>query len=426
MRGSVRGRRRARRIHSRRLAAFLLGSLVVVVAALFGFLHTPWGDYAARRVTTELTVGDHPVNLLVIANNARGVAANRPLGLGSAAGQADVLLVLHVDPMQRGIWAITIPRDALVAQPGWHNPIPKIKTLFFMGDQETPPIGPELTTRAVSALIGLPIDGYLAVNFAGFKAAVDFLGGLDVDVRERLYDPVNSGADFRPGLQHMNGAQVLAFVRIRQNDAGNSYRVNDYQRMDAEVQILSLLRARLLDPKSVALTLPRFVAHMSPDIATNLSDERLVRLGFAMVGVSVTEVSLDTLNDSMLLTSAAIPGVNAEGAIEGASYDVLDPVAICRRLARFGASGCTTGLPTPQPPSKVALTVYGSKALIERLREHGYSQVTLVSDPTGEKLVIYPPQDPAAGWSVARLLAGGGGVTVEPGPVGTDRVIARQ
>ncbi len=414
-----------RRRRSLRLAALTAALLLLAAAALFGFLHTPWGDYASRRVTTQLTVGDHPLNLLVIANNARGVAANRPLGLGSAAGQADVLLVLHVDPMERGIWAIAIPRDALVAQPGWRNPIPKIKTLFFMGDQESPPTGPELTMRSVSALIGLPLDGYLAVNFAGFREAVDFLGGVDVNVRERLYDPVNSGADFRPGLQHMNGAQALAFVRIRQNVAGNSYRVNDYQRMDAEVQVLSLLRAKLLDPKSVALTLPRFVAKMRPDIATNLSDERLVRLGFAMVGVPITQISLDTLDDSMLLTPAAIPGVNAEGAIEGASYDVLDPAPICRRLASFGAHGCTAGLPAPRAPNEVTLTVSGSQELAERLRKHGYTRIRIVGGPTGSRRVVFPPSDPATGWTLARLLRGGG-VTVEPGAGGTESAIVSE
>lgn len=427
MRASLRKERAAaRRVRVFRIATLLLGSLLLVAFAAVGLAHTSWGDYATRRVTAQLTVGARPMNLLVIANNARDAAANKPLGLGSAAGQADVLLVLHVDPMERGIWAITIPRDALVAQPGWHNPIPKIKTLFYMGDQERPPTGPELTMRAVSALTGLPLDGYLAMNFTGFREAVDFLGGLEVDVPERIYDPVNSGANFQPGLQHMDGAQALAFVRVRQNVAGNAYRVNDYQRMDAEVQVLSLLRAKLLEPKTVAVTLPRFVAHLRPDIATNLSDVSLMRLGFAMVGVPITEVSLDTLADSMVLTGARIPGVNAEGAIEGASYDVLDPREICRRLARFGARGCTTGLPSAQPAADVGVTVYGSPALVQRLHRAGYVHTRVAGSAIGERTVVYPPDDPATGWNIARLLGRNGAVTVEPGAAGAETAVVRE
>lgn len=409
---------RPRRRRRLRPAAFVVAAIIALVALGIGVLHTPLGDYAARRLTTQFTVGDRPLNLLVIANNARNVAADHPLGLGTAAGQADVLVVLHVDPMERGIWAITIPRDALVAQPGWHNPIPKIKTLFFMGDQETPPIGPELTMKAVAALTGLPIDGYLAMNFAGFEEAVNFIGGLDVRVPERIYDPTFSHADFRPGLQHMNGAQVLAFVRVRQNDAGNAYRVNDYQRMDAEVQVLSLLRAKLFDPRNVASLLPRFAAHMRPDIATDLTDDRLLKVGFAMVGVPITQVSIDTLNDSMTLAAAHLPGVDADNAIEGASYDVLDSGTVCRLLKRFGAEGCSTGLPPARPADQVPVVLYGTRSLEKALQRNGYSHIRLVRGPTGQSRVVYPPADPASGWAIARIL-GGGGVTVEPSSVDT-------
>ena len=405
-------RRRARRAFP--LALYILAGLTITVLVLTVFMHTSVGNEAARRVKTQLTVGGQPANILLIANNGRFLPANRPLGIGNGGGQADVMLVLHIDPMQEGIWAITIPRDALIAQPNWNDPIPKVKTLFFMGDQQTPPSGPELTMDAVSALIGLHLDGYIAVNFEGFEKAIDFLGGVDVNVRERIYDPRNSGADFYPGPQHMNGAQALAFVRVRQNVAGNAYRINDYQRMDAEVHVLSQIRAKLLDPKTVAFTLPRFVGYMQRDIATDIPDDRLVRLGFAMVGVPIVEVSLDSVDDSMLLTTAHIDRVNAKNELEGASYDVLDPASICRRLQRFGAHDCSDGLPTPNPPDQVSVALYGSKALATKLKQRGYNQVKLLGGVTGRATVFYPPADPADGWTIARIISGGG-ITVEPG-----------
>jgi LCP family protein required for cell wall assembly len=397
-------------------------ALGIFALAVITFTRQPNGDYFVRRVTTRLTVGDAPLNLLVIANNARSVPANQPLGLGTAAGQADVILVLHVDPMQRGIWAITIPRDTLVAQPHWHNPIPKIKTLFFMGNQETPQTGPQETAHAVSRLTGLPINGYLVANFAGFQDAVDFLGGIDVNVRRRLYDPQNSHADFQPGLQHMNGAQALAFVRIRQNQAGNDYRVNDFQRMNAEVQVLSLIRAKLFDPKHAALLFTRFVARMQPDIATNLSQEQLLRVGLAMVGVPITEVSLDTIDDSMQLASARIPGVNADGIITGASYDVLDPEDVCRRLQRFGARNCTTGIPS-RSLRDISIHVHGTQRLAARLRTLGFRHVTIVGAPTGEARIVYTGENAWGAWTAARAI-GGGAVTVEPGMSAEVEIIA--
>jgi LCP family protein required for cell wall assembly len=391
----------------------IIAFAIVLFGGLAFFLKTPLGDYLLRRTATQVTVGSRPLNILVIANNARGVAANDPLGLGTAAGQADVMMVLHIDPLERGIWAIQIPRDALVAQPHWRNPVPKIKTLFFLGDQETPPNGPQLTVKAVSKLIGLPIDGYVAMNFAGFQRAVDLIGGLDVRVPGRLYDPANSGADFRSGIQHMNGARVLAYVRIRQNDAGNALRINDFQRMDAEVEVLSLMRAKLLDPKTVAAVLPHFIAQLAPDVATDLSEDRLVRLGFATMGVAVTRVAIDTIDDSMTLASAPLPGVNAENSIIGASYDVLDPADICTRLRRFGAHGCSTGLVSATRANGVLVRVFGTPALVRLLHAKGYVHAHLAGGPTGERIVQYSASDPATGWNLARLM--GGDVTVEPG-----------
>lgn len=405
---------------ARQRAAIIAGAVALVVLAAAFFFRSPWGDLLERRTVTRATVGSRPLNILVIANNARGVTANDPLGLGTAAGQADVMMVLHIDPLQRGIWAIPIPRDALIAQPHWRNPVPKIKTLFFLGDQETPPDGPQLTEKAVSRLIGLPVDGYVAMNFAGFSKAVDLIGGLDVDVRERLYDPANSGADFQPGMHHMDGAQVLAYVRVRQNDAGNAYRVNDFQRMDAEVEVVSLLRAKLLSPRELS-SLPSFVAKMAPDVATDLSHDRLVKLAVATMGVDFTKVPIDTLADSMMLSDAAIAGVNAEGALDGAYYDVLDPRDVCYRLRRFGARGCSSGLPSASPASGISVAVYGPASTVKLLRTHGFSHASQVGGGGGEAVVVYPAADPATGWDLARIL--GGGYTVEPGAAAGTAII---
>ncbi len=361
-------------------------------------------------------MGSQPVNILIIANNARGVKATDPLGLGSAAGQADVILLAHISPGDHAIYAITIPRDTLVAQPRWHDPVPKIKTLFFIGDQETPPRGPRYLAQAASALTGLPIDGYIVANFAGFREAIDLVGGLTIDVKARLYDPQNSGADFQPGLQHMNGTRVLAFIRVRQNQAGNRYRINDFQRMQAEVVVLGLLRNKLLNPATAATLLPNFVARMKHDVATNLSQERLVRIGIAMAGAPVYQVPLGSIGDSMVLASADVPKANAENRIDGGYYVVLDPGEVCRHLVAFGASNCTTGFGTLPTPGDIAITLYGTRHLALHLNHLGFTHVNIAGGPTGEDRVVYPAAAPRAGWQIARAVSRGN-TLVEPGDV---------
>ena len=389
--------------------------VLLTTVSILALTTKPGRQYAAG-VGARLTMGVHPLNVLLIANNARGVTADNPLGLGSAAGQADVIVLAHLDPAAHTIYAITIPRDALIAQPRWHNTVPKIKTLFFMGDEERPPHGPQYLAKAVSDLTGLPVDGYVAMNFAGFKKAVDLVGGLTINVKARIYDPQNSHADFQPGAQHMDGAQALAFIRVRQNQAGNSYRVNDYQRMQAEVEVLGLLRNKLLDPLHAATLVPQFVVRMKQDIATNLPQDKLVRVGIAMAGAPVYQVPIGSIEDSMVLAPAAIAGINKEGRIDEAAYDVLDSERIQKQLAQFGAHASYTGLPSPPRPESVRVRLYGSNHLALHLEHLGFQHVKRVSGSTGSNEVIYPAADPASGWLVARAL-GTGSVRVMPADI---------
>lgn len=395
----------------RRIIAYTILFLAIVAAVAVVWRLTA---LYAGSVAGRLSMGDHPLNILLIANNGRDLKAANPLGLGSAAGQADVILLARIDPRAHAIYAITIPRDALVAQPHFHNSVPKIKTLFFMGNEETPPRGPQYLAQAVGDLTGLPVDGYLAINFAGFKEAVDFVGGLTVNVKERIYDPQYSHADFRPGIQHMNGAQALAFIRVRQNQAGNAYRINDYQRMQAEVQVLGFLRDKLLDPARASTLLPAFVAHMQRDVATNVPHDRLVAIGVAMVGAPVYQVPLSTIADSMVLSRARVPGINRDGVIDGAEYVVLDPAQVSEHLGEFGSHSSSTGLPPFPSPDTVHIDLHGTKHLALHFEHLGYRHVRLVGGPTGEHRVIYPAAQPASGWEVARAI-GTGDMYVLPG-----------
>jgi LCP family protein required for cell wall assembly len=398
------------------VSAILIAGIALFVASGFGRQYVGGG-------VARLAMGAKPTDILLIANNARGVAADDPLGLGTAAGQADVILLARLEPATHTIYAITIPRDALVAQPHFRNSVPKIKTLFFMGDQETPPRGPQYLAKAVSDLTGLPIDGYVAMNFTGFTKAVDSVGGLTIDVKQRIYDPQNSHADFQPGVQHIDGAQALAFIRVRQNEAGNSYRVDDYQRMQAEVQVLGLLRNKLMDPLHAAALIPTFAARMKGDFATDLPQDRLISLGIAMAGAPVFQVPLGSVGDSMVLASADIAGINRDGHIDEAEYDVVDSAAIQKQLAQFGSRSSRTGLPPPPAPASVHIRLYGTSHMVLHLQHLGFRHIVLAGESTGENEIIYPAADPAAGWLVARSV-GTGNSLVEPGD--GDEVVVKE
>jgi LCP family protein required for cell wall assembly len=90
----------------------------------------------------------------------------------------------------------------------------------------------------------IELDGIVMVDLAGFVRVVDALGGIDIDVREAVYEREardeygqKQTIDIRAGLQHMDGHTALAYVRSRRQDS-------DYGRMGRQQDLLRAVRAR--------------------------------------------------------------------------------------------------------------------------------------------------------------------------------------
>ncbi len=418
-------RRTRRRLRWRRLLALLF--LVALAAAALsprgaGALLTGPGGVLRRlagNTLGSLVFGGGVRNILLIGNNARN--ATGPLSLGTAGGQADVLMIVHIDPARRQVVLISIPRNVLVAFPRWRDPIPKIKGAFFLGAQEHPSQGPQLAMTAVSRLTGIPLHHYVVADFRGFEDAINAVGGVRVDVPGRIYDPLHSHANFYAGWQTMNGKQALEWIRVRQNEAGNGYRVNDFQRMQAQAQLLQALKAKLLNPAVDVHHLLPLLDTWKRDVASNLSPLQLTRLAVQGRGYRVVHLTLGSIRDSMLLASAPLPGANATNFITGSYYDVLNPTHIHAELAPYGSTGSSTGVPPLPSPGQVPVQVDGSASYAHLLRSAGFP-VRWRPGAASALTVLYPPGHMPWGWAVARAI-GAGNEVVAPGSAGLRDVL---
>jgi LCP family protein required for cell wall assembly len=402
---------RRRRIRLGRVVALCAGLVAVAGIAAGGarvLMRRRAGEGITQSVATSI-LGAQPTNILLIGNNAR--QADSPL----TPGQADLLFVLHIDPVHHQVVFISIPRNVMIAYPSWNDPVPKIKGAFFMG-------GPALATRKVSELLGMPIQYYVVSDFSGFERAINAIGGLNVDVQQPIFDPTHSHAEFAAGVQHMDGAQLLAYVRVRQNAAGNTYRTNDFQRMDAAYGVLASIRSQALAHLGPG-ALSTLFSVWRQDVATNLTQKAVVGLAFGVLHATWTHVTIGSLADSMVLPPTALPGVNAEGRIDGAYYDIVTRHQILASLAPYGSRDPRTGLAPLPAPSTVAVEVSGNDAaLVSRLRRAGL-RATAASLPAapGATLVLYPEGDLPAAEVVGRAL-GQSNEQLEPAAVGTIEV----
>ncbi|HEY2644072.1 MAG TPA: LCP family protein [Galbitalea sp.] len=116
--------------------------------------------------------------------------------------------------------------------------------------------GVEATKDAVEGVLGIKIQYYALIDMAGFSDMVNALGGVTINVTERL--PINGGqaADgtpinvqgwINPGVQHMDGYTALWYARSRHS-------TSDYDRMARQRQLEGAILAQF----TPALVLSKF------------------------------------------------------------------------------------------------------------------------------------------------------------------------
>jgi LCP family protein required for cell wall assembly len=186
--------------------------------------------------------------------------------IGSDAGpdrwslRTDTLIVLSVDVatgraalfgIPRNVVGVPLPPESAGAFPDGRFPgLLNALYVYAMGHPASFPGGDARGFRAVSGavqeLVGMRLDGLAVVRLAGFVRLVDAVGGLWIDVPERVVDrayPLEDGSgyiaiDIQPGCQQLDGRMTLAYARSRRQDS-------DYGRMRRQQQVLLALRRQV-------------------------------------------------------------------------------------------------------------------------------------------------------------------------------------
>lgn len=183
-------------------------------------------------------------------------------------GLTDTMIVAQLNPEQGALKLLNVPRDTKYT-PGFTSR-DKINAAL-------PIYGPQGMTDAVSRLLDVPIDGYLLVSLDGARELVDALGGIDLNVPQRMQYTDTAAKlfiDLKPGLQHLTGTQLEGFLRFRHDNLGDIGRVKRQQ------GFYRALLEKLREPATL-LKIPAIVAVIERNTRTNLTrDQAGATLGF--------------------------------------------------------------------------------------------------------------------------------------------------
>jgi polyisoprenyl-teichoic acid--peptidoglycan teichoic acid transferase len=310
-----------------------------------------------------------PVNILILGiDRVPKATANSPKIF---EGRSDTILLLHLDPRDKSISLLSVPRDTQVEVPG--IPFRKIS-------EANPRGGAALATRLVSSMLNnTRIERYVRVSSSAFRELVDLLGGVEVFVpRAMSYTDTAQKLkiNLAQGWQTLNGEQAEQFARFRNDGLG------DIGRIQRQQSLIQAIRNRLASP-SVFVRLPQIVRLMQKYVDTNLNYEEILTL--ANFGL---QLERDTFKMVML------PGSSSSKQGDLRSYWILDTVAVDRIITQYlnpGVPDFAQGrLRNPSEsvsPKSLKIAVQNAsskpttaKTVAEFLRKQGFFNVSVVQD----------------------------------------------
>ena len=203
--------------------------------------------------------------------------------------RTDSMMVLVFDTENHRADVINIPRDTLVdcERTGAGR---KINAAYASGVDEM--------LDEVSTVIGFRPDKYVVANFDGIAEIVDVIGGVDYDVPfDMSYHDASQdlSIEFKKGYQHLDGEEVVEYLRWRHNDDGTGYDDGDIGRVTKLQDFLVTVGSAVLSPANV-LKIPSIAAAVSNNVETDLTTSQILWLGMQGMKMDMQEdISMQTL-----------------------------------------------------------------------------------------------------------------------------------
>jgi len=263
-----------------------------------------------------------PINILLLGADSR---------VTSDPGRADTIILVRLDPVTKHVRLLSLPRDTRVTIPGHGvNKLNQASSGYYR-DGGTSLLVDTITT---DLLPGLRIDYTVKTDFAGFATIIDALGGVTIDVEERMfYKAVDVLIDLQPGVQHLDGEQALGYARFRMDAAGDfgTWSGEDHGRVARQKKLLAAVIDQTKDVRTL-LRLPAVINAVQSAVTTDMSFSVMARIGMTYKDVAYADVE-------------SVPFAGTPEYVDGVSY-VIPTIDVLRTT-----TGPLFGVAAPSEPS---------------------------------------------------------------------------
>ena len=288
------------------------------------------------------------------------------------------MMLLLINPKTEKTTMISIPRDAMVAIPGYEDTFPqKMNAAYAYGSTST-------AIKTVEAYLNIPVDFYALVNMAGLEKMVTQVGGISVKSPLDFTYSQDTAHDYGPnlyrfhkgstGYEHsddngvtwsetkhvMTGDAALAFSRMRYDDPEGDYGRQKRQRLVLEGLIKKSANVSSLLNNSFMTTLSKNVltdltfgdmttiASKYIKAKNNIVSEHIQGVGTSYPDASGNAISYEvvTQKEKQRVTNLARKALGLKAATTGPAYggevpSTLQAVAASLRPADDESSSST-------------------------------------------------------------------------------------
>ena len=244
-----------------------------------------------------------PLNVLVLGIDKRPPDSKEAQVEGS---RTDTIMLVRLVPRTGEVKLLSVPRDLLIeVEPGVED---RANAAYSQG-------GVDQAMEAVEGYTGVPLDHHAVVDFEGFEAVVDAMGGVEVDVEDDFPD----GWRMEEGPQRLDGRRALRYARYRDTACG------DLDRIRRQQELVAALRSEALRWNTVR-KMPEIARVINENVETDLGLDEAVPLGRVLIkrGLNAKMTANQLKGSPETLESGAkvlVPNEEANEAILGRFLD---------------------------------------------------------------------------------------------------------
>lgn len=224
------------------IKSFKILGLILLISGL-AFYHLSAKSQVIKQPKEKITRTIQKVIPLKLSPEAKEINV---LALGIPGSDlpgenlTDTIIIAHLQPNQKKIVLISLPRDLLVKIPEGEDFI-KINHLYSLD-------GLEMLKQKIEEITNLSIDNYILVDLIAVKEIIELVDGLNIFVPQDINDPYFPGPNYsyqafalKAGWRYLDGQTGLQYIRTRYTSPNG-----DFDRMARQQQILRAIKQKVL------------------------------------------------------------------------------------------------------------------------------------------------------------------------------------